>query len=205
MKFLDFKAHFEPFVVFSTSDIYKWNQRFDTRRLVEWQEKGYIQKVINRWYVFSRSITQEELMLIANRVYSPSYVSMEWALSYYGLIPEGVYTVTGVSSRKTNVFHTPLGTFSYKHLKRELFFGYRLIKVREQTYKIAEPEKLILDFLYLNPRLNTNEDLEGLRLNRETLSEIVSHDRLMKYVKLFENKALERRLHLLTEFLVHHA
>ena len=88
--------------LFSTTDIRKAFPSFDARRLVEWQHKGYIHKIINRWYKFSDVPTEERLMLwTANRIYHPSYVSMETALSYYGLIPEAVYTITAVSTLKT--------------------------------------------------------------------------------------------------------
>ena len=141
--------------LFSLTDIRKVFPSFDSRRLVEWQNKGYIKKVINRWYVFTDIPAEEHLLLwTSNRIYHPSYISMETALSYYGLIPEAVYTTTAVSTLKTKLFDTPLGAFSYRHLKPALFFGYQLLNWKGFPIKMAEPEKVILDYFYLNPQLN---------------------------------------------------
>lgn len=205
MRFLDFKNHFESFVVFSTQDIRKWDSGFDNRRLVEWQQKGYIRRVVNRWYVFSKMLRQEELLLISNRIYPPSYVSLEWAMSYYQLIPEGVYTITAVTTLKTQKFNTDIGTFSYKHVKPSLMFGYRLISFENTMFKLAEPEKLILDYLYLNPSANSLEDLESLRLNVPELQSILEQQKVQNYLAMFKNKALEKRVKVLTKQLLKYA
>ena len=181
--------------LFSTTDIRKAFPSFDARRLVEWQHKGYIHKIINRWYKFSEVPTEERLLLwTANRIYHPSYVSMETALSYYGLIPEAVYTITAVSTLKTKSFDTPLGTFSYRHVKPALFFGYRILDWKGFPIKMAEPEKVILDYLYLNPQLNRKEDWQGLRLHQESLHELINVPRLEEYLTLFRTKTLDQRV-----------
>src|SRR5882762_3220885 len=124
MRFLDFKGHFAAFRIFSVQDILKWDPAFDTRRLVEWQKKNYVKRIVNRWYVFVDARLDENfLYLTANRIYSPSYVSFESALAYYRLIPEGVYTITSATTLKTHQFATSLGAFTYRHLKTELMFG----------------------------------------------------------------------------------
>lgn len=205
MRFLDFKNHFEPFLAFSIQDIRKWDPHFDTRRLVEWQGKGYIYKVINRWYVFSDALRQEELLLISNRIYSPSYISLEWAMSHYRFIPEGVYTITAITTLKTHDFNTSIGMFSYKHVKPSLMFGYRLVSFENKIFKLAEPEKLILDYLYLNPSYDSVEDLEGLRLNVAELKAVLDKQKLQNYLTMFNNKALQKRLKILTEHLLNHA
>lgn len=68
---------------------------------------------------------------------------------HYRLIPEGVYTITAITSLKTQDFNTSIGTFFYKHVKPSLMFGYGLVSFENTLYKLAEPEKLILDYLYL--------------------------------------------------------
>lgn len=205
MRFLDFKNHFEPFLAFSTQDIRKWDSTFDTRRLVEWQQKGYIHRVVNRWYVFSKTHQQEELLIVSNRIYSPSYISLQWAMSHYRLIPEGVYTITAITSLKTQDYSTDIGTFSYKHVKPSLMFGYRLVSFENTTYKLAEPEKLMLDYLYLNPSINSLEGLESLRLNVTELNSILDQKKLWDYLAMFKNKSLEKRVKILTEQLLKHA
>lgn len=195
MRFLDFKCHFVAFRIFSVQDILKWDSAFDTRRLVEWQKKNYVKRIINRWYMFVDTPLDENfLYLAANRIYSPSYVSFESALAYYRLIPEGVYTITSATTLKTNQFTTSLGAFSYRHLKPELMFGYRLVEGAGQHFKMAEPEKLLLDYLYLNTDLQSADDFESLRINQAELRALLHLPRLIEYLALFENKALEKRV-----------
>ena len=205
MNFIDFKRQFEPFNVFSIQDVLKWDFAFDSRRLVEWQDKNYIKKIINRWYVFADSKELKSHYLIANRIYSPSYISFESALAYYRLIPEGVYTITSATSLKTNVFTTSMGKFSYRHIKKEFMFGYKLIAVGSQQFKIAEPEKVLLDYLYLNARLRKAEDFKALRINSVELNSLINQAKLMEYLKLFKSAALEKRFHSFIKTVLHHA
>lgn len=194
MIYLAFRNRFNHFGVFSTSDIKKWLPRFDSRRLVEWQEKGYIKKVINRWYIFSNTRLEDHfLFLIANKIYQPSYISFESALAYYNLIPEGVYTITSATSVKTKSFDTIVGKFSYRHIKPGLMFGYQLIDWNGIKVKMAELEKLLLDYLYLNHHIKRIEDLESLRLNTDFLNRELKKDRFNEYLSLFKKQALEKR------------
>lgn len=205
MRFLDFKTHFEPFLIFSIQDINKWDVKFDTRRLVEWQAKGYVFKIINRWYAFAPLSNHEELYIAANRIYTPSYISLESALSYYRLIPEGVYTTTAVTSRKTQRFQTAIGAFSYRQINSSLMFGYKLINYENMTYRMAEPEKLVLDYLYLNTSIDSVEDVKGLRLNVDELEQLLDNEKMGSYLALFANKSLEKRVSTLMKTVFHHA
>lgn len=204
MRFLDFRTHFKPFRVFSVADILKWDRNFDTRRLVEWQQKNYVRRIINRWYMLTDEPQNENLLyLAANRIYAPSYVSFESALAFYHLIPEGVFSITSATTLKTHQFTTSLGTFIYRHLKPELFFGYRLIEIGGQRYRMAEPEKLILDYLYLNSSLTTPDDIESLRINQTEIHRLVNTERLKEYLNLFKNKALEKRVSVFLNVMEH--
>lgn len=195
MNYHDFKSHFEPFQVFSITDILKWKPDFDRRRLVEWQAKGYLRKIINKWYCFSSlSLNEPVLFLIANRICSPSYISLESAFSYYGFIPEGVLTIQSVTSLKTKVYSTPLGHFNYRNLKPSLLFGIRMIKAGNQQVRLAEPEKALLDYLYLNPAVRTDQDFEALRLNRLVCKEKIDVQKLKDETRFMQNQALTRRV-----------
>ncbi|MBN1365188.1 MAG: hypothetical protein JW976_10330, partial [Syntrophaceae bacterium] len=167
---------------------------FDLRRLSEWQEKGFIKMIRRGHYIFSDlEINESGLFLIANNIYSPSYVSMEMALAYYNLIPEAVYGITSGSSLKTNHFKTDFGEFIYRHVKPQLMFGYKLISHKGQNFKIAEPEKAILDYFYLKAHLDTKEDFVGLRINGEEFKEQMDRDKLKRYLNAFNNNQLEKR------------
>lgn len=177
---------------------------FDLRRLSEWQGKGYIKMIRRGHYAFSDlEINESVLFLMANKIYSPSYISMEMALAHYHLIPESVYGITSVSSRKTNHFVTSFGEFFYHHIKPQLLFGYRLLDYRGHNYKIAEPEKAILDYLYLNAQMNTEDDFAGMRINGEEFCEQTNIDKLERYLAAFENKRLEKRIHLFLKHINH--
>jgi predicted transcriptional regulator of viral defense system len=189
------KDRLKDYVVFSLSDIRKIDPKFYSPRLNDWQKKGYIKKMRRGYYMFAdEKINEETLFLMANRLYQPSYVSFEMALHYYGLIPEGVYTVTSATSKKTQTFETPLGHFSYRKIKPSLFFGYKLEQIKGQTYKIAEIEKTVLDYLYLNPQMATDEDFYEWRFDCEEFLAKADMKKLNTYAEAFKNKALNKRL-----------
>jgi len=194
MNILEFKEKLKDFVAFNLNDIRKIDAGFDLRRLNEWQEKGYIKMIRRGYYAFSNlTINESVLFLLANKIYTPSYVSLEMALSHFNLIPEAVYGITSVSSRKTNHFKTDFGEFIYRHIKPQLMFGYQLINYDGQNFKIAEPEKAILDYFYLNADLNAAEDFDGLRFNGNEFREQTDKDKLQSYLITFGNKRLEKR------------
>lgn len=194
MQYLELKEHFKDFVVFSLNDIKKVEPSFHRQRLNEWQSKGYIKKIINEYYLFSDTeISEPALFLIANTIYNPSYISFEMALSHYGLIPEGVYTVTSATSRTTRKFHADLAPFSYRRIKPELFFGYTLIAYKGHAFKMAEIEKAVLDYMYLNPAIKTIADFSGLRFNKDSFREQADMEKFKKYLLQFGNRSLEKR------------
>lgn len=204
MKFLDVRNQLRDATMFSLLDLRKIESGFDRRRLVEWQKKGYIKKIIRNFYVFSdQEITEPALFVIANTVYPHSYISFEMALNHYQLIPESVYGITSVTTRKTTTLKTPLGDFIYRSLKPELFFGYVPIPFQNQRYLMAEPEKAVLDFLYLNPTLLGDDDFAGLRINREEFLAKINQEKLEKYLAVFDSLTLKKRVLRFMEFIRH--
>jgi predicted transcriptional regulator of viral defense system len=178
--------------------------------LVRWQEKGYIMKLRNRWYAFTEAERGENLAwLAANLIYTPSYISLHTALSWYNLIPEMIATTTSVTTRKTNRFTTPLGSFYYHSIKPELFgFGYVLENMntsyRENGRQImvATPQKAILDFFYINSFYNSEKEIEDLRLNEMELRRILNPE-FYQYLARYKSKALERRIRILIKLYSH--
>lgn len=204
MRFLDVRNQLRDVTMFSLLDLRKIESGFDRRRLVEWQKKGYIKKIIRNFYVFSdQEITEPALFVIANTVYSHSYISFEMALTHYQLIPESVYGITSATTKKTTMLKTPLGDFIYRSLKPELFFGYIPIPFQNQRYLIAEPEKALLDFFYLNPTLLNDEDFAGLRINQDEFSAKINQEKLEKYLSVFDSPTLKKRVLKFIEFIRH--
>jgi len=201
MLYNQFKDYFKDFLIFSLADMRKAEPDFDRRRLNEWQDKGYIKKLRRGYYIFSdTSLNEEALFLIANRLYPSSYVSLEMALSYYGLIPEGVYSITSVSSKKTARFKTPIADFVYRKIKPELLFGYRLGEYNGQGYKIAEAEKAVLDYLYLNPKITDAEDFYEWRFNSQEFLAMTEEKKLFEYADAFGDKRFIDRVKIFLKF-----
>ena len=192
MNFVHFKNSLRDFPVFSIADIRAAYGGFDRRRLSEWQKKGYIKKIVKGYYLFSDvDIDEGTLSAIANKIYKPSYISLETAMSHYRLIPESIYMITSVSTKRTYLFETPVARFSYRTIKPALFFGYSLLP---GGIKMAFMEKAILDFFYINPSVRTEDDFSSLRVNREEMLSRINKERLTDYVRRFNQKRLSKRV-----------
>jgi len=129
---------------------------------------------------------------IAGQIYSPSYVSLEYALSFYGLIPEKTADLTCVTAKKTAAFKNPFGRFSYQHVKENCFNGFR--EARDEAglaYFMAVPEKAVVDFLYLNQHKFTG-DQQSLLYDSYRFQnvEILKKGKLLQYVRLFNSRKL---------------
>lgn len=195
MKFLELKSELKDFTIFSLNEIRNIEPDFYRPRLNEWQDKSYIKKVVRGYYIFSDlKLSEEVLFKIANRIYLPSYISLESALSYYHLIPESVYGITSISTRKTYHFITSIGEFNYRTLKPPLFFGYDLIKFQEKYLKMASMEKALLDYFYLHSDIETEQDFDSLRISKETFFSQISNPKLMNFLEKFNQKKLTGRI-----------
>lgn len=194
MTFIDFQNQLSDYPVFSLQDVRKIFSGFSYRQLDRWEKKGYLKKIKRGFYCFSaQGFNQNFLFYAANKIYSPSYVSLETALKYYGFIPEEIFQTTSMSTKKTTSFETPIGNFSYRRMKPSLYWGYRLVEFGKQKVLLAEPEKAILDYLYVHPNLKAAHDFEGMRMNVGEFRTHVNLERFQKYLAAFHNKALSGR------------
>lgn len=148
----------------------------DLRRQVRgWVKKGYLLPLKKGLYLFSREYRKVTVpaLFIANVLISPSYVSLETALSLYNLIPERVTVTTSVTTKKTKTFGNCLGKFEYRSVKKDLFFGYIQRSYDGMPVFMALPEKALADYFYLNEQSSPSEDffVESMRLqNLEALN-----------------------------------
>lgn len=113
------------------------------------------------------------LEVLSNKIYGPSYVSREFALQYYGIIPEGVEEITCMTTKKNKIFNTVIGCFSYKHLSVEKFsIGVNLLQNSSFSALIASPEKAIIDFIYNRKDLYQDQsELLNMLLNNYRFDE----------------------------------
>ncbi len=202
MQYIELKESLKGFTIFSLTDIEKIDSNFHRRRLNEWQDKGYIKKITKGYYIFSDlELNENVLFEIANRIYSPSYISFEMALSYYHLIPESVYGITSASTRRTYKFKTLIAEFSYRTIKSGLFFGYNLVNYNNKYFKIASIEKAILDYFYINPQIEKSSDFASLRINRELFLKQIDEERLYSFLNKFDKKVLTKKINSFLRFL----
>lgn len=138
-------------------------------------------KIRNGLYALRADQPQEEI--IANRLYAPSYISFEYALNRCGVIPEIVYAVTSATTRITREFVVNNKSFTYSHIKKQAYRGYKTEKLGGVTVLIAEPEKALADYLYFVDlkRKTLNERLNVRKLKKKVI---------MEYARLFGRESL---------------
>ncbi len=198
--FLAFKEKLSAYPVFNINDITVYYPKFDRRRLVEWQHKNRIKKLRNSFYCFSDiKLTGPLNYFIANTIYNPSYISLQTALSYYALIPEHAFAYTSISTNKTAKFYNDAGRFIYKNVKPASFYGYQLVTKANLTYKIAEPEKAIIDLIYIDKSLRYPGAIKALRLNPTMLVEKVKPEKLKDYAEHMGSKVVLKHINWLIE------
>ncbi len=153
-------------------------------QLSRWVKAGKIYQLRRGIYAIAPPYQrrQPHPFLVANHLQKASYVSLQSALSFYGLIPEVVNITTSVSTGRPERLETPLGTYEFRHIKTELLFGYRMAELGEQSALIATPEKALLDLIYLQPGGDTTVYLKELRLqNTEKLNKDLLRNQSEKF------------------------
>jgi len=196
MKYLEFKNAITNFPLITLNHIFNITKEPQTLKtqLVGWQKKGLIIKLKKGLYILNKQDRKIEptRIFLANILYSPSYISTIYALGYYNLIPEKVIDITSITTKKTAKFINHFGTFSYQHLKDNLFFGFTKIKdENEFPVFIAEPEKAILDFIYLNIQNFKGKDKDIFEISyRFQNLYILKKKKFLDFAKKYENREI---------------
>ena len=150
--------------------------------LHRYSKQGFILKVKRGLYSFPDALPPE--LYLANKLYDPSYISREFALSYHGVIPEMVYEITSVTTKATRRFEALGKVFSYRKIKRVAYTGYEIQKQKGLSFNIANAEKAFVDINYLR-LMNGQKPIS--RFNKEKINTA----RAIKYASLFGNKKLK--------------
>ena len=197
MNFTQFKVQVQdkPYVL--SRDILRKGEdpQILRNQLSRWQKKGLIVALRKGLYVLNKNDRKVDVdqNYMANVLYEPSYVSLESALNFYGFIPEKVADITSVTTRKTAHFNNEFGNFTYQHIKPQAFRGFQRRGEGRHLFFMAEPEKAVVDFLYLNLglfKIDTRELLE--HSYRFQNIEELNPGRVVQLGKLFNNKKLMR-------------
>ncbi len=152
MRFYDFEEKMNNYPVFTASEARSifFDQKNITNQIAFWLKKGYLQKIRAGLYILNKAKNEINPMVIAGKIYEPSYLSLEFALNYYGIIPDIPGTYTSVTSRTTKYFKNSFGNFSYQKIKSDFFTGYETLIEKNVSFNIATPEKALVDLIYLN-------------------------------------------------------
>lgn len=169
---------------------------------------GSLIRVRKGLYVFGDRYRRAPISreLLANLIYGPSYVSLDYALSHHGLVPERVEDVTSVTTGEKRHFVTPIGLFTYQPLPPHRYAPCVLWSSEGDTrYLMASPEKALVDKVWTDKRFspaNLREFhaylIEDLRLDEQRLSAL-DHNRLATITLAFAS----RKINMLARYLVH--
>ncbi|MBO7074634.1 MAG: hypothetical protein J6W12_06985 [Bacteroidales bacterium] len=122
------------------------------------EKKGDIIRLKQGLYVTNPDLSGKQLSLfvIGNNLYGPSYISLQSALRYYGLIPERVYTICSMTMKRSQMFYNDLARFEYVHVDKDVFpIGVRVETLDDGTaFLIATPEKALCDLISNISHLN---------------------------------------------------
>ena len=208
MKFSEFRERVRKLPYFRANMLMHMGDDKDILevQLCDWVKKGYVIKLRRGIYTLSnnqRSCPVSDYFL-ANNLYSPSYVSLEAALSHYHFIPERVYEVTSITPMKTMKFNNNLGRFTYRNIKASAFSHYEEQEdVDGYKFLIATKEKALLDFLYFATRhlKIVKENIFDLSFRFQNL-ESVSCAKLIEAAAVFEQKKMMHSAQLLAEYIM---
>ena len=157
-----------------------------------WVNAGKLIQIRRGLYAFNRPFRKIEPhpFLIANRIRKASYVSLQSALAYYGMIPEHVPVVTSITTGRPEELQTGFGAFAYRHVRKPLFAAFRSVNVAPgQSAFLATPEKALLDLIYLSPGGDDAAFIHELRLQGTAA---LSSTALTAAARTFDSPKIER-------------
>lgn len=148
------------------------------KKIARLEKKKIIKKLIKGKYLFL--LNESDDFLIANYLYQPSYISLETALSFYGIITGFSYQITSITSKKTKKIIVDKKEFFYTQIAPFLFWGYE----KKDSFLIAQKEKALLDYLYLHTKGLRDFDFREFNLKE------INKKKLIFYAKKFQNEKL---------------
>lgn len=172
ISFLDISTAQKIFPFQKKNSLYKLLQRLELA--------GILKRITKGRYLFSYKESND--FELANFIITPSYISLESALSFYGILAQFPYTITSVTPLKNRKIIYYQKEFEFAHLRREYFFGF----VKKDNFLIATPEKALLDEFYFISKGLINISLKELDLS------FINKGKLKKMIRNFNYLPLKR-------------
>jgi hypothetical protein len=182
------------------------NYKSPKKKIFDLKKKGYLRQIRRGQYfnLKSKFLNSTPYEIIANTLYFPSYISMEWALQFYGLIMDRVSTVTSVTLHPSKEFNTPYAPYSYRHISKNRYpVGY-LTKTNAdgESFLIARPEKALLDYVSIKAKdliVKNEEDIKeflinDLRLDLNEFFNVIKTEDLKEVMTFYHRNSKEYRI-----------
>lgn len=169
-------------------------------QITRWLKSGKLVQLKRGTYLLAEPYAKVDTLAshVASALKKPSYISLEKALEFHGLIPEAVKVYTCVTTKRAARFVNAVGDFDYRHIQRSLFWGYESINNKKQTAFMATAEKALLDLFYLKHINVTLDYLKELRLQN---GENINMKRLFEYAERFKKPGMLRHAKTITDYL----
>lgn len=168
-------------------------------QISRWCKAKKLIKLRNNIYLLAENFRKVDIYepYIASVLKKPSYISLEKAFEYHGLIPEAVPVFTSVTTKRPEKINTSIGTFDYRHIKSSIFWGYDSVTVNKQMAFIATPEKALLDFFYLRGLKIDDDYLYEMRLQNFNK---INFSKLIKFAKKFRSPGVLKVAQLIEKY-----
>ncbi len=204
MYWMDFLKRFAGRPLFHASmlSIFYDSPQLRQVQLTRWTKAGKLDQVRRGWYLIRPPWRSREVSrpYIANQVVHPSYLSLEWALQYYDMIPEYVPNPTLITTERAIRLQAVNSLFIYHHVKPAIFSGYIQVELEGLKLNIAYPEKALFDkiYIFLQDQSFSVEWLESLRLQN---LEDFDFERFQSYLEHVKKKNIKKSLEASLEYL----
>jgi predicted transcriptional regulator of viral defense system len=204
MKWEDFLKKFAERPIFHSSmlEIFPDDPHHIQVQLSRWVDSGKLSQIRKEWYLIEKPYRLKEVPppVIANTVVHPSYLSLEWALQYYGMIPEHVPNPTSITTNRGIRFTAQQTLFLYHHVQSPFFTGYTQTQYNDHALYVASPEKALMDKIYIF--LQKNEfSLDWLRELRLQNLDLFDFNRFQSYVNKTRKRGLSKAVKKSVEYL----
>lgn len=163
-----------------------YKAEYSLNRLVK---EGLLTRLKKGVYILKINPPSEEE--IANVLYKPSYISFEYALAYYNIIPEMTYQITSATTKPSRLFDVGYIAFAYYTIKPEAYTGYIMAQRGEKRFYIAEPEKALVDYLYIIS-LGQRSLLGGRSINDRMELKSLNKEKILTFAKLYDWLKLDK-------------